>query len=153
MEQEQGRYRAAAVKPEMFRRAARLALALEQVVHGCKVDALATFDQIWLTDPRVGIIFNYGTGRLCSPGVPVAPEADVTTVVALLILQELAGQSTLVENDVMDFYHSTMILSHDGHGNPALAANPSDVAIKHSIYYGRVHGLARASNSPTPLAR
>jgi len=141
MEQEQGRYRTAAVKPEVFERSARLALALEEVVHDCKVDALATFDQIWLTDPRVGIIPSYGTGRLCSLGVSVAPEADVTTAVAMLILQELAGQSTLVENYVMDFDHSTMILSHDGHGNPALAAKPSDVAIKHSIYYEGVHGF------------
>ena len=34
-----------------------------------------------------------------------------------------------------------MILSHDGHGNPAMAASPADVSVKHSIYYQGVHGF------------
>lgn len=140
MGEEKARYRVEGLSEEMFARSARLALALEQVAREYQMDALATFDQIWLTDPRVGIIPSYGTGRLCALGIPTAPEADVTTVVAMLILQELAGQATLLENYVMDFDHSAIILSHDGHGNPALAAKPADVAIKASIYYQGVHG-------------
>ena len=125
----------------LFERSCRLALALEKVSRENKFDALATFDQVWLTDPRVGIIPSYGTGRLCEIGIPCSTEADVTTVVAMLILQELAGQVTFLENYVIDFPHNSIILSHDGHGNPALAARPDEVTIKSSIYYEGVNGF------------
>ena len=59
----------------------------------------------------------------------------------MLILQELTGQATFLENYVIDFDREAMILSHDGHGNPALAAKPADVTIKHSIYYQGVNGF------------
>ena len=124
-----------------FEKTCRLALALEKVSRENKFDALATFDQVWLTDPRVGIIPSYGTGRLCEIGIPCSTEADVTTAVAMLILQELAGQVTFLENYVIDFPHNSIILSHDGHGNPALASKPQDVTIKSSIYYQGVNGF------------
>ena len=106
-----------------------------------KFDALASFDQVWLPDPRVGIIPSYGTGRLCEIGIPTSTEADITTLTAMLILQELTGQATFLENYVIDFKQDAMILSHDGHGNPAMAAKPADVAVKHSIYYQGVNGF------------
>lgn len=124
-----------------FERSCRLALALEKLLRDNKFDALASFDQVWLSDPRVGIIPSYGTGRLCEIGLPAAPEADITTLTAMVILQEMASQATLLENYVIDFKHSCMMLSHDGHGNPAMAAKPSDVSVKHSIYYEGVNGF------------
>jgi L-arabinose isomerase len=124
----------------LFVRSARLALALESVAREQRLDALTAFDQVWLSDPRVGIIPSYGTGRLCELGIPAAPEGDVATVVAQLILQELAGQSTTLENYVIDFENNAVMFSHDGHGNPALAT-PGGVAVKHSIYYQGVAGF------------
>jgi L-arabinose isomerase len=126
---------------ETFERSCRLALALEQVARDNHFDALATFDQVWLTDPRVGIIPSYGTGRLCEIGIPCSTEADVTTLVAMLILQEFTGQVTFLENYVIDFPRNAIILSHDGHGNPALASRPDEVKIKNSIYYQGVNGF------------
>ena len=123
-----------------FERSVRLALALESVVREHGFDAVTAFDQVWLTDPRIGIIPSYGTGRLCAVGIPTAPEGDVNCAVAQLILQELAGQSTTVENYVIDFEHDAVMFSHDGHGNPALAT-PGEVRVKHSIYYEGVHGF------------
>ncbi len=137
---ESARYKVA-MDAEQFERSCRLALALEKVMRDGKFDALASFDQVWLPDPRVGIIPSYGTGRLCEVGIPAAPEADITTLTAMLILQELAGQATLLENYVIDFKQSCMMLSHDGHGNPAMAAKPADVSVKHSIYYEGVNGF------------
>jgi L-arabinose isomerase len=129
------------MEPEQFERSCRLALALEKIARDGKFDGMATFDQVWLTDPRVGIIPAYGTGHLCEIGIPCSTEADITTLTAMLILQELTGQATFLENYVIDFKRDAMILSHDGHGNPALAAQPSDVAIKPSIYYQGVNGF------------
>ncbi len=124
----------------LFDHSARLALAMLDVAREYKFDGLATFDQIWLTDPRVGIIPSYGTSYLCAEHIPVATEADVTTLSAMMILQELAGDVTFLENYVIDFDEDAIILSHDGHGNPAMAADPKQVRIKPSIYYEGVNG-------------
>ena len=140
VEKECGRYKVE-MDPAQFQRSCRLALALEKVMREGKFDALASFDQVWLPDPRVGIIPSYGTGRLCEVGIPAAPEADITTLTAMLILQELTGKATLLENYVIDFKQNCMMLSHDGHGNPAMAAKPSDVSVKNSIYYEGVNGF------------
>jgi L-arabinose isomerase len=124
-----------------FEHSCRLALALEKVTRDGNFDAVASFDQVWLTDARVGIIPAYATGRLCELGIPCSTEADLTTVTAMLILQGLAGKATFLENYVIDFKRNAIILSHDGHGNPALAASPEGVSLKPSIYYQGVNGF------------
>lgn len=137
----------------LFERSVRLALALESVVREHHFDAFTAFDQVWLTDPRVGIIPSYGTGRLCEIGIPASPEGDVNTAVAQLILQELAGQATTLENYVIDFDSQAVMFSHDGHGNPALGT-PGAVKVKHSIYYRGVHGFGAGfefSYEPGPI--
>lgn len=134
-----GRYQVE-MEPAAFERSVRLALALESVVRENGFDAFTAFDQVWLSDPRVGIIPSFGTGRLCEIGIPAAPEGDVNCAVAQLVLQELAGQATTVENYVIDFENNAVMFSHDGHGNPALAT-PGGVKVKHSIYYEGVHGF------------
>jgi L-arabinose isomerase len=136
---ERGKY-AVEMKADLFDRSVRLALALESVVKEYRFDAFTAFDQVWLSDPRVGIIPSYGTGRLCEIGIPTSPEGDVNTAVAQLILQELAGQATTLENYVIDFDSQAVMFSHDGHGNPALGT-PGAVKVKHSIYYRGVHGF------------
>jgi len=140
MKAQAAQYDASAMPEELFERSARLALALEDVSKEYNFDGLAVFDQIWLTDPRVGIIPSYGTGYLCSQHIPVATEADVTTLSAMMILQELAGEATFLENYVIDFDENAIILSHDGHGNPAMAADAKGGRIKPSIYYEGVNG-------------
>ncbi len=139
MASERGKY-TVEMEPELFERSVRLALALESVVQEHRFDAFTAFDQVWLTDPRVGIIPSYGTGRLCEIGIPASPEGDVNTAVAQLIMQELAGQATTLENYVIDFDNEAVMFSHDGHGNPALGTKGA-VKVKHSIYYQGVHGF------------
>jgi L-arabinose isomerase len=141
------------MEPALFERSVRLALAIESTVKEGGFDAFTAFDQVWLTDQRVGIIPSYGTGRLCEIGIPAAPEGDVNCAVAQLILQELAGQATTVENYVIDFENNAVMFSHDGHGNPALAT-PGEVSVKHSIYYEGVHGFGAGfefSYTPGPI--
>jgi len=140
MQAQAQQYDASAMPDDLFERSARLALALEDMAREYNFDGLAIFDQIWLTDPRVGVIPSYGTGYLCAQHIPVATEADVTTLSAMMILQELAGEATFLENYVIDFDEDAIILSHDGHGNPAMAADAKKVRIKPSIYYEGVNG-------------
>jgi L-arabinose isomerase len=120
-----------------FERSCRLAFALEQVAREKKMDALASFDYIWLNMPRVGIIASYGTGRLCELGIPTTTEGDFVHATAMLALQQLAGAATFIEPYVIDFDRNAVILSHDGHGNPAMADR---VTLKSSIYYEGLHG-------------
>ena len=61
------------MEPALFERSVRLALALESVAKEHRFDAFTAFDQVWLSDPRVGIIPSYGTGRLCEIGIPASP--------------------------------------------------------------------------------
>ena len=140
MKSQSEQYDASEMPDDLFDYSARLALAMLDIAKEYKFDGLATFDQIWLTDPRVGIIPSYGTGYLCSEHIPVATEADVTTLCAMMILQELTGDATFLENYVIDFDEDAIILSHDGHGNPAMSVDPKQVRIKPSIYYEGVNG-------------
>jgi L-arabinose isomerase len=142
-ESEQARYRVE-MDGAPFRRSCRLALALERVVCKRDIQAVASFDYIWLNTPQVGIISSYGTGRLCSLGIPAATEGDAIQVTAMLILQELTGQATFLEPYVMDFDREAIILSHDGHGNPALADEATGVRVRASIYYEGLHGRGAA---------
>ncbi|MEJ2707445.1 MAG: hypothetical protein P8074_07515 [Anaerolineales bacterium] len=140
MDDQATRYDASQMPKDLFERSSRLALALLDTAQEGGFDALATFDQVWLTDPRVGVIPSYGTGYLCAKHIPVATEADVTTLTAMMLLQELAGEVTFLENYVIDFDNDAIILSHDGHGNPSMAGDPKQVRIKPSIYYEGVNG-------------
>lgn len=140
LKEQSDRYDASEMPAELFERSGRLTLAMLDVARQGGYDGLATFDQVWLTDPRVGIIPSYGTGILCAEHIPVATEADVTTLTAMMVLQELTGEVTFLENYVIDFDEDAIILSHDGHGNPSLAADPKQVKIKPSIYYEGVNG-------------
>jgi L-arabinose isomerase len=90
--------------------------------------------------PRVGIIASYGTGRLCEMGIPTTTEGDIPQATAMLMLQQLTDAATFIEPYVMDFDRQAVILSHDGHGNPAMTSAPSEVTIKASIYYEGLHG-------------
>lgn len=128
---------------ETFERSARTALALESVVREQRLDAVTAFDHVWLTDPRIGVVPSYAGGRLCELGIAAAPEGDVATAVAQLVMQEYAGNATTLENLVIDFNHNAVMLCHDGFGNPAMAT-PGKVLIQNSTFYTGVHGRGAA---------
>lgn len=141
IKEEKNKYSQVNVPDNALEKSFRLALALEKIVKKYDMDAMALFDQIWLNDPRIGVIPSYGTSRLTAMGIPFTCEADVAQACSMLILQNLVGHATFLENYVMDFEKDAMILSHDGHGNPSLATKPEKVFIKPSIYYQGVNGF------------
>ena len=141
IEQEKSHYGLLDVPSPALEKSFGLALALEKVVQKYDMDAVAEFDQIWLNDPRIGVIPSYGTSRLTAMGIPFTCEADVAQATAMLIMQNLVGHATFLENYMMDFEKDVMMLSHDGHGNPALASSAKEVSVKPSIYYKGVNGF------------
>ena len=146
IEKERNRGRNIKVDNEMMVRSAKLALALEKVVNDYKVDAIAEFDQVWLSDERVGIIPFFGTSRMVENHVPFTCEADVLRAIAMLILEEIAGHSTFLEHYILDYKTNLMFNSHDGHGNPSLADEKFGVDIVPTIYYEGVHGFGASFN-------
>ncbi len=134
------------VEEPMMLRSARLALALEQVVRDGGFDAVAEFDQVWLSEDRIGIIPFFGTSRMVEAHVPFTCEADVLRALSMLVLEELAGHSTFLEHYILDYRRNLMFDSHDGHGNPSLADPRQPVRIVPTIYYQGVHGFGASFN-------
>ena len=134
------------VEEPMMLRSARLALALEQVVRAGGFDAVAEFDQVWLSEEKIGIIPFFGTSRMVEKHVPFTCEADVLRALAMLVLEELAGHSTFLEHYILDYRRNLMFNSHDGHGNPSLADPGQPVRVVPTIYYTGVHGFGASFN-------
>jgi L-arabinose isomerase len=134
------------VEEPMMMRSARLALALEQVVRQGGYDAVAEFDQVWLSEPSIGIIPFFGTSRLVESHVPFTCEADVLRALSMLVLEELAGHSTFLEHYILDYKRNLMFNSHDGHGNPALADPQHKVRVVPTIYYQGLNGFGASFN-------
>ena len=138
--QERARYRRVDGAPSEIDRSFRTALALERAMRTYDMDALGLLEQIWLEDPRIGVIPSYGNSRLTELGMPCTCEADVIAATAMLILQNLCGEATFLENYTMDFKKDAMLLSHEGVGNPLMADDPANVELIPSIYYTGVNG-------------
>jgi len=134
------------VDDAMMRRSARLALALERVVRAGGYDAVAQFDQIWLSEERIGVIPFFGSSLMVEGHVPFACEGDVMRALSMLLLEELAGHSTFLEHYILDYSRNLMFNSHDGHGNPGLADPAHGVRIVPTIYYKGVHGFGASFN-------
>jgi L-arabinose isomerase len=137
-------FRTDEMKPDLFERSARYAVGLEKVVRERKLDALAHFDQCLLSDPRCGLVPSWGECRLMAAGIPVTAEADINSAVGMRILQELAGDATFGENYGFDFDQGVAYIAHDSIGNPNLAADVPQPALRHSIYYLGMYGFGAA---------
>jgi len=146
MDDERSRGRKIEVDHDMMLRSAKLAAALEKVVKQNSLDAVAEFDQVWLSDERIGIIPFFGTSRLVENHVPFTCEADVLRAIAMLVLEETAGHATFLEHYILDYKRNVMFNSHDGHGNPGLADDKNGVRIVPTIYYEGVHGFGASFN-------
>jgi len=146
IDEEKDKGRKIEVDEKMMLRSAKLARALEKVVQNHSLDAVAEFDQVWLSDERVGIIPFLGTSRMVENHIPFTCEADVVRAMAMLVLEEVAGHATFLEHYILDYKRDLMFNSHDGHGNPGLADEDYKVRIVPTIYYEGVHGFGASFN-------
>jgi L-arabinose isomerase len=132
------------LEAKIFRLSARYAAGLDKVVAARQLDALAYFDQGLLNDPRVGVVPSWGQCRLIARGIPVTAEADLNTAAGMLILQDLAGDATFVENYGFDFDAGAAYIAHDSIGNTNMASADPQPALRHSIYYKGCYGMGAA---------
>jgi L-arabinose isomerase len=105
----------------MMLRSAKLAVALDSIVKRGGFDAITEWDQVWLSDERIGLIPFFGTSRMVESHVPFTCEGDMMRALAMLVLEEVAGHATFLEHYIVDYRRDQMFNSHDGHGNPGLA--------------------------------
>ena len=138
------RYRNDGVAPEMLERVSRTALALEILVNTYTLDALASFEQALLPDPRIGVIPSLAESLLMAAGIPVAAEGDLSTVSAMLVAKAIAGHCTFLESSFLDFDSDRMYMTHDGLGNPELA-DLATLRLTDGIYYRGVNGMGPAA--------
>lgn len=146
IDMEKGKGRRIEIDDDMIVRSSKLAFALERVVKNNNLDAVAEFDQIWLSDERIGIIPFFGTSRMVENHVPFTCEADVLRAISMLALEEVAGHSTFLEHYILDYNRNLMFNTHDGHGNPELADGKYGVSIVPTIYYKGVNGFGASFN-------
>jgi L-arabinose isomerase len=146
IEAEKAKGRKVEVDPALMLSSARLAVALESVVKAGGFDAVAEWDQLWLSDERIGLIPFFGSSRMVEAHVPFACEGDVMRALAMLVLEEVAGHATFLEHYILDYRRDLMFNSHDGHGNPGLADPAHGVRVVPTIYYKGVHGFGASYN-------
>src|SRR5208283_1329853 len=134
IDEQKGKGRRIEVDETMMDRSARLALALDSVSRNGGYDAVAEFDQVWLSEEKIGVIPFFGSSLMVENHVPFACEGDVMRALSMLVLEELAGHSTFLEHYILDYKRDLMFNSHDGHGNPGLADPAKGVRIVPTIY-------------------
>lgn len=138
------RYKVQDLNKEIYLRSVRYALAVEKVVREHEVDGLAFFEQGLLDDSSVGITGALGMSHLFRKKVPCTSEADLLTVIMMLIQQYIAGQSTFLEHYGVDFEQNTVLMAHDSFGNIELASEERSLTIEPSIFYKGIHGYGAA---------
>jgi L-arabinose isomerase len=146
IDEQRSKNRTIELEDTMMDRSARLALALDSVSRNGGYDAVAELDQVWLPEPKIGVIPFFGSSLMVENHVPFACEGDVMRAFSMLVLEELAGHSTFLEHYILDYKRNLMFNSHDGHGNPGLADPAHGVRIVPTIYYKGVNGFGASFN-------
>jgi L-arabinose isomerase len=120
-------------------RAARTAVALDQLVSEKDLDLLAYFYSGTGVpeneDTMSSIIL--GTSMLTGRGVPVAGEYEVKNVVAMKIMDLLGMGGSFTEYYAMDFALDVVLMGHDGPGHIGIAQDRIKVRPL-QVYHGKV---------------
>jgi L-arabinose isomerase len=120
-------------------RAARTAVALDQLVKQRGLDLLAYFYSgsgvPGNEETRSSIIL--GTSMLTGRGVPVAGEYEVKNVIAMKIMDLLGMGGSFTEYYAMDFAADLVLMGHDGPGHIGIAQDRIKVRPL-KVYHGKV---------------
>ena len=120
-------------------RAARTAVALDQLVKQNDLDLLAYFYKgsgVPANEDTMSSII-LGTSMLTGRGVPVAGEYEVKNVIAMKIMDLLGMGGSFTEYYAMDFAADLVLMGHDGPGHIGIAQDRIKVRPL-KVYHGKV---------------
>jgi L-arabinose isomerase len=111
--------------------------ALRELVERHRLDGIASLCQLLVMEPAIGITPCHAHTVLTEEGCPVTCECDLSTVVAMMLLQQLSGEVLFLEFYTQDFKIGQAMLSHCGQGNRCCAQPSTPITIKqHPAYKG-----------------
>ena len=124
-----------------LRRSAEYAVAVNGIAEERGFAALSFYEQGLLLQPSVGLTGALAMCESFSRSRPCASEADLLTLVLMLAMKRIAGDSTFLEHYGMDFRKNSLLMAHDSLGNWELADGGERPILEPTIFY---HGAAGA---------
>ena len=102
---------------------ARQSVALDKLVHGNRLAALAYYYKSEADNPYEQLAANLiiGNTLLTSSGIPLAGEADLKTAAAMLIMKNIGGGGSFAEIHPFDIEGDVVLIGHDGPHNIQIA--------------------------------
>ena len=123
------RYKNIDLTTKQFDDSVRMGITYQKLIDKYNLSSVANYCQSTLYDPRIGLPPCLGTTMCTSSGVPFSCEGDTGSAIALLIMQELTGNSTFTETYMLDYEREAILLGHCGQGNFNYARADEDVHI------------------------
>ena len=124
---------------EELARAARTAVALDQMVNARDLQSLAYYymgSGVQANEDTMSSII-LGTSLLTARGIPVAGEYEVKNVLAMKIMDQLGAGGSFTEYYALDLNLDHVVMGHDGPGHIAIAESKTKVKPL-AVYHGKV---------------
>jgi L-arabinose isomerase len=120
-------------------RAARTAIALDQLVERHRLGALAYFYSGTPGSPNEDTIASIilGTSMLTARGISTAGEYEIKNVLAMKIMDTLHAGGSFTEYYAVDFSDDIVLMGHDGPGHTAIAEGRTKVRPL-QVFHGKV---------------
>ncbi|MGQ9682012.1 MAG: L-fucose/L-arabinose isomerase family protein [Anaerolineae bacterium] len=114
--------------------ALRLEWALRQVVAAWELNGLAVHFQAVDEDGRLETLPFLAASKMLADGLAYGGEGDVTSAVAVALMQALAGRANFTEMFTMDFDEQAIVMSHMGEGNWQMARRDRPVRLVRNAF-------------------
>jgi len=122
---------------DQFDRSIQMTVCYRKLVEKYNLAGVADYWQPRMQHSEIGIVPYLASTILTTEGIPFSCEGDISTTIALLMMNEITGDSVCAEHYILDYEKNAILLAHEGNGNLNYARNNSDVEIvEHPMWKG-----------------